>query len=410
MNSRDVLSDQADLSDVRWALLGASPRRALRLALQDLLADGALVRGCRLRRAKFKPGRKLTVHFDVRVRANGADVVRPVVEVWDRGDGGAHREPHAVAEAEGVSRGLAAPFRRLLARLPESNVSLVVSPLDPRFPELVRLCDPRHVSAMLAGVVPGASREDYRVSSVRYRPGERHVLRYQPVSGPAGHAVFAKLSKRDPDVTRAFQLATRVADRLEATGGATRAVRPLAWIAEDRVILFPEVSGRPLSELLRFGNRAAIGYLEEAGRALAALHSAPDTIGEALKPRAFASDLEAVRRASEHVSALSPRFATLIAGTLERARATYDRLRSERATFTHGDFKADHLWGARGGLSLFDFGSCALGDPALDVGKFLADLVWWSPGSGSRSARATGVPGRLRDRRRSGEAPARERV
>jgi aminoglycoside phosphotransferase (APT) family kinase protein len=78
----------------------------------------------------------------------------------------------------------------------------------------------------------------------------------------------------------------------------------------------------------------------------------------------------------------------MITDTLERARSAYDRLPSESPTFTHGDFKADHLWVSRGGLTLLDFGSCALGDPALDIGKFLADLQWWSALSGRASASA----------------------
>src|ERR1043166_2577966 len=138
MNARDVLSPGAGIPELRWALLGAEPKRALRGAIQALLEDGAVLRSCRLRRVKFKPGRKLTVHYDAWIRSNGARLVRPIVAVWDLGGGGAHREPHAAGEAEAVAGGLAAPFRRLLGRLPGWNVSVLVSPLDPRRPQLVR--------------------------------------------------------------------------------------------------------------------------------------------------------------------------------------------------------------------------------------------------------------------------------
>ena len=40
---------------------------------------------------------------------------------------------------------------------------------------------------------------------------------------------------------------------------------------------------------------------------------------------------------------------------------------------------------------MLDFGSCAIGDPALDVGKFLADLRWWSSLSGRGSASVRGA-------------------
>jgi len=55
----------------------------------------------------------------------------------------------------------------------------------------------------------------------------------------------------------------------------------------------------------------------------------------------------------------------------------YERLPQEAPSFTHGDFKADHLWAAPGRLTLIDFDRCRLVDPAADVGKLLADLRWW---------------------------------
>src|SRR5437773_12137971 len=77
---------------------------------------------------------------------------------------------------------------------------------------------------MLAGPLSQASDVGYRISTLRYRPGERHVLRYEPSAAPVAptRAVFAKLSRSDADVARAFRVATRVADRLDASGGGTR--------------------------------------------------------------------------------------------------------------------------------------------------------------------------------------------
>jgi len=389
LQAEDVLSARAGIAEVRWALLGAAPRRALRGALQGLLEKGAVLRACRVQRAKLKPGRKLTVHYDAWVRSSGTDSKRSVVAIWDRGEGGIRLDAHGAAlEAEAVAAGLAAPFRGLFARLPGWNVSVLVSPLDPRFPQLIRLSDPRHVAAMLAGPRSQTSSVRYRITTIRYRPGERHVLRYEPSGAPGAptRAVFAKLSRREADVGGAFDVATRLADRLEASGEGTRALRPLAAFAEDGVILFPEVAGRPLSELLRCRQDGLIWYLRRAGRALRALHAAPASLTSALGGRDFATEVEAVRRASEHICALVPRTGAAITGTLERARSVYDRLPPEAPTFIHGDFKADHLWVSGGGLTVLDFGSCAIGDPALDVGKFLADLRWWSALSGRGSA------------------------
>jgi len=194
VTSRDLFSGRAGIPEVRWALRGAAPKRAICAAIQGLLEDGATVGACRLRRVKFKPGRKLTVTYDAWIRARNAHVARPVVVVWDCGEGVARGEPQLhELEAEAVCRGLAAPFRRLQARVPELGASVTVSPLDPKLPQLVRLCDPAYVAAMLAAASAGAPRNAYRVLTIRYRPGERHVLRYEPAQVAPGRAVFAKL-------------------------------------------------------------------------------------------------------------------------------------------------------------------------------------------------------------------------
>jgi aminoglycoside phosphotransferase (APT) family kinase protein len=388
VTSRDLFSGRAGIPEVRWALRGAAPKRAIRGAIQGLLEDGATVDACRLRRVKFKPGRKLTVTYDAWIRARNADVARPVVVVWDCGEGVADDEPQVhELEAEAVCRGLAAPFRRLQARVPELDASVMVSPLDPKLPQLVRLCDPAYVAAILAASA-GAPRNAYRVLTIRYRPGERHVLRYEPAQVAPGRAVFAKLSRRDADVARAFRVATHVADCLDASDGTARALRPLACVERDGVILFPEVRGRPLSEALRAGDGGVTGHLEAAARALRAIHCAPVRLGESIAYRDFGTNVEKIRRASEHVMTLRPRTGAWIDRTLERARALYDRLPPESSAFTHGDFKADHVWTSSGRVLLLDFGSCGCGDPALDVGKFLADLDWWSRDSGRRSTLA----------------------
>ena len=60
-----------------------------------------------------------------------------------------------------------------------------------------------------------------------------------------------------------------------------------------------------------------------------------------------------------------------------RSERQYSELPQEKPTFTHSDFKADHLLSTPQGLTLIDFDTCNLTDPALDIGKFLADLEWW---------------------------------
>jgi aminoglycoside phosphotransferase (APT) family kinase protein len=138
-----------------------------------------------------------------------------------------------------------------------------------------------------------------------------------------------------------------------------------------------------------------VPYLKNAGSVLRTLHRRPDEIVneltttskqagliDSLKPHNFAKEIKAVHRTCEHIFILLPQVGAHVAEVLGQVQALYDRLPQEEPTFAHGDFKADHLWVTDNGLTLMDFDTCYLADPAIDVGKFLSDLHWWSIGTG----------------------------
>jgi aminoglycoside phosphotransferase (APT) family kinase protein len=117
--------------------------------------------------------------------------------------------------------------------------------------------------------------------------------------------------------------------------------------------------------------------LQIIGRALAALHNGPESLQSGLKQNTFTNESKVVRRASEHIQVLLPETHDRILEILDKAQGHYSDLPQEKPTFTHSDFKSDHLLVTPQGLTLIDFDTCTLTDPALDIGKFLADLEWW---------------------------------
>src|SRR5919198_6363373 len=187
----DVISARAGLPGVRRVLLGAPMRRVVRHELRAALAAPGVLGACRLRRAKLKPDRKLTAWYDVRVQIPGIahDSTRPIAVTWSPpGDGPPPAAPPDLAcvQAAAVRRGLAAPFERLRIDGPAWGMRIQIWPLDEQFGQLVRASDPRHVRYMLAAAhsAPSTQRPagrpaaHYAVTPIRYRPGERHVLRY----------------------------------------------------------------------------------------------------------------------------------------------------------------------------------------------------------------------------------------
>ncbi|CAN5646556.1 hypothetical protein BH10CHL1_BH10CHL1_40680 [soil metagenome] len=390
----EILSGQHELAGIQQLLSGAPMRRVLRDALRNLMDQPERLGACRLQRAKFKPGRKLTAYDDLELRPqNGAGAcTRSIAVTWMLPEYAAQAEPEAAwqtLQAEAIQRGIATPFCQLMTTVPAWGMKLQVSPLDPRYPQLARLADPAYVRDLLAA--PAAA-SDYAITSIRYRPGQRHVLRYEPVtaaSHPTGQGtVFAKLYP-DPSCQRFFTTTNQMANWLTAQLPDATVLRPRAYAPEDNVILYPWAQGAPLSQRLGRPKHALLSCLAQVGAALRALHRAPSTftqcIGAGSAPsQVLAAEAKSVIHACEHIDSLLPAVGQTIHALLDQAQACYATLPQEPPTFIHGDFKADHVLVApaednhsRAHLTLIDFDSCTLADPAIDIGKFLADLDWW---------------------------------
>src|SRR3989441_4388207 len=331
MNLADALSGRAKLEGIQWVLLSAAPRRALRDQLKALLPAPNMLGPCRLWRARFKPGRKITAYYDVLVHIEGTEgySARPITVTWgsdgqaDWRQGG---DDLAEMQAEALRLGMAAPFRQLTAELPEWSMHIQVSPLDAQFPQLVRLSDPRYVRARLAtayaasDLAPDQPRSSrYAVSSIRYRPRQRHVLRYDPLDRVKAGTVFAKLYTGE-EGARIFHRATQVAEWLAEHGEGVTAVRPLTYVAEDGVVLYPRVLGAPLSDHLRRPSQAVAQCLERAGGALHTMHRLPQGVAGPLPPHDFAAEVSETARASRHIPVLLPSMGVLIDALLHRAR------------------------------------------------------------------------------------------
>jgi aminoglycoside phosphotransferase (APT) family kinase protein len=388
-NVSEILLGHHGLAGVQSLLTGAPAQEALHIALYALLDGSARLGASHLHRAKYKPGRKLTAYYDLEMHTHSdtGSYTRSIAVTWSLPEN-APRPEHgdsAAPAAEPWQGGVAAPLRQLITAVPDWEMKIQVSPLDPRCPQLVRLSDPRYVRDLLATYTPSAA-QDYAIAAIRYRPGQRHVLRYSPVSAdiPTGGAgtMFAKLY---PDESRQHFCAVvqRVADWLAVCTPGVTALRPAAYVPEDTTILYPWVDGVALSDLQQHPTRSLAHYLTQTGAALRGLHAAPARVTQDLQSQALAEELKAIAKTCEHIQVLLPAVWHTIHALLQRAGDIYATLPQEAPTFIHGDFKADHVLvpsrfrqGSGSRLTLIDFDSCLIADPAFDIGKFLADLAW----------------------------------
>jgi aminoglycoside phosphotransferase (APT) family kinase protein len=264
---------------------------------------------------------------------------------------------------------------------------VLAEPLDPAFPGLGPLSDPARVGEALRscagelGGPPGAG----AIRTIRYRPGQRHVLEYRR----AGTApLFIKLYRPGEGGPVAGAV-TALAGLLEAAAvPRLHAVRPAAVLGDGDALVYRLAPGTPLSRALGAGLAPDATHLAHVGLLLRTIHAAPAP-GVPLPERDLGGEVRTVTRACEAMAALRPDLGALAAGIVDRAHRGLVALEQEPPTPVHGDMKADHLlWGPQG-LHVLDTDRCSLADPAYDLGKMLADLRFWGvTGAGTDAAGA----------------------
>ena len=373
-----ALAPRSGPESITRFLNGVAPGEVLR-AVRHCLPPEAADPVLRLVRAKLKPGRKLTAEYGVLLPGlDGGE--RRVAVTWVA-PGATAPGPAPDEEAEAQRRGVLAPFRRAWIGSDDQRMSMSVSPVDGAFPQLVRLHDPGHLADMLAaaGATAGAGRvaaEDVAVATVRYRPGQRHVLRVG--IGPTGPAWFVKIY-RDDTGRFAVDAAGRAAAALAAVGDRSPGLSSGGgmYVAADGAAIWPEVTGTSLADVIVLSGAGAVDAVRAAGHALRLMHDAPP--GEELpaRPDAVTQAGETVRTA-QLLDVLLPAVGARLRSEVGRVLEALAGLPAEPPTVTHGDFTCDNLVVSGGRVHLLDFDRCGRGDPAADIGKFLADLRWWA--------------------------------
>jgi aminoglycoside phosphotransferase (APT) family kinase protein len=221
---------------------------------------------------------------------------------------------------------------------------------------LVRTRDRRHLLRALLPESPDLWELTPRC--LRYKPERRWV----GVVRSGGRPVALVKGYRREDLPRAcagldfIATAPLVAPRLLGTSAGAGALAS-SWIPGEAL---SEVLSRPPGDAT---------VLVETGQALGMLHHQR---AAGLRPVSGADDAAAVMAAAAALGAVLPRLgptAGHIAGMLSRRLLT-----ATTATPRHGDFSADQVVVSHDGVGILDLDNAAVGDPAADLGQFLANL------------------------------------
>jgi len=311
---------------------------------------------------------------------------RGLVAVFGRGDQG---DIYTVTVDEpsllGVRDGDPAP----------SGPTVHAFPADPQLPLLATVMAPAEHSS-LAAVLESTAREVHGVPSdrqlltvaaepVRYKPGDRCVIRYRlafgdpKAPGGAGTATCTLVAKLYRELHEA-QAATDLLTRLRGAGAAPWTARPLGVVPGLPLALTEDLGSSrdpvPAHSGLRSvhpGSGDAFEVVGRAARALAELHTSGLDTGDLSRRTGTDEAAKAAKRArllEQYVPDLAPEIRQVTGPLCD----TLADLPADTLRPCHGSYKPSQLLVRGGAVFLVDFDQFCLADPALDVGYFRAYL------------------------------------
>lgn len=275
-----------------------------------------------------------------------------------------------------------------VALLRDAGVLVEFFPMDWKLPGLRLATDMSRMQTVLSKAMEthGAA-VVWSYELRRYHPRVRCVLEYgrtadgddsgRGATAPesAGSAVKAigKTYARAAKAARTWSVLESV-NELARAARHWRTPMPLAYERAANLILLEYMQGQPIADLLCEGNAQrgpCVEAVRRAARVLVELHRMPIT-GFALR-----TSEEARRKTfwrSSRIETLDPALARRITAVLEEIAARCAQFPCTTTTFVHGSPSPKQflLDGER--IALLDFDGARLGDPAADLGVFLASL------------------------------------
>ncbi|HEX6149267.1 hypothetical protein [Nocardioides sp.] len=303
---------------------------------------------CHVLDAKYEPGVRATVLYDLAGRLVRGDLLDPTaVELSGRPGAGCVIEP---------------------------GMRVRLFPDDPDLPALPWLTDPLSLGPALARLrrpEDGRSTIHSRIRLLRYRPGKRATVlaRVTPLA-PA----FVAKAYHKPDKAAAVAEEAAALAALPARGRTLRFAPPVGLVGEGDVVVQEAVGGTTLDVLLAGrddpGERAVDG-VRRAARALAELHELP-AVTE--RQRSVVAELHRFGTRAAGVAALDPGFAARAAQVADRLLDRHGELPPATIGPVHGDCKPSQFLLSDTRVHLLDLDHFGISDQAADVGTFLATL------------------------------------
>ena len=272
--------------------------------------------------------------------------------------------------------------------LPDLRLHLAQEETDPGLPSLGDLTDP-HASARLIetmlrqGNHPHAHITTSTPTIARYKPGSRctivYDLTYDPPAPTLPNPVIAKTHQGDKGAY-AHQAMTALWNTHLSHGHHVLLAEPLGYLPHDRILLQgPVPEDQTLKELCHHAFTTTDPHLLDTLRthltatahALAALHTSGATYPGSVT---FADEVAVTRTLLANLSHSVPELASWAEPTLSHLESGDRSVTADAEVSSHNSFSPAQVLLHPGVPAFIDFDSAAMGEPAMDIGRFRAGL------------------------------------
>jgi thiamine kinase-like enzyme len=250
---------------------------------------------------------------------------------------------------------------------------------DPKLTWLKTAIDPeimrQRFTALLAEQGKTAAITGFQVVTVRYKPGNHCVFRYEIDTDSGRQVYYGKLFSKDGDWLTEILLKAHVAS--EADPDMPRIPKPLAYWPDLQLLVQPAVAGGVEFRTFSFDSFQDLAtrqsWMRTAGICTAAMHASEIQGG---KLRTFADELEGLEEYTSMMAKVNPKLEVRFRQTMAELADMAKGLAEPAFVPAHGALRTDQFILQGDHLVMIDMDSFCRSNPARDLGNFLAYMCW----------------------------------